>query len=565
MQDLRALVGLEAVVEKPERGVLIVNGERARDALERLLPAMSVVTWIGGVSRTDWAPLAGKRVGIWADGGAAGRRYAALIAERLFKMGCKIKLVRDESEEALTGALRAVAEGWSLTQVKDYLKAHLSEELAEPPEKPPGPSHVVGGSESPPKPRKPKAEARPPPSESILSLWQRYGIKYCSTKAHSNASNCYLALKGINDDRNLGISYDEFLKQIVWHEDRRVMDDNDIIVLQCELQDGLELVHVRHTDVKHAVTRFARERVVNCAKDWLLGLSWDGTERLPHLMSDAFGTQFDEYTSAVGRCFIMGMAKRILQPGCQQDYVLVLEGRQGERKSSALAIIGGPWYAEIHDEFGSLEFLIAIQGKVLVAIGELAGFKGARLERIKGIITRRVDTFRSKYGIWANDHARIACFAADTNEGQYLNDPTGGRRYWPIATGTIDTDWLTNHRDQLWAEAVVRLQRGESYWDVPQDQASDEQEKRREIIPWEERLIPFLAEKRQIEITMSNCLTHLGVAPRDEMAAARIIAPILRRQGWRRMRKWVGKDRMYVYRTEDWTDLSNGADRAETL
>jgi hypothetical protein len=46
----------------------------------------------------------------------------------------------------------------------------------------------------------------------------------------------------------------------------------------------------------------------------------------------------------------------------------------------------------------------------------------------------------------------------------YLRDLTGNRRFWPIACGKIDMDWVVDHRDQLYAEAKARLDAGSQWW-----------------------------------------------------------------------------------------------------
>ncbi len=55
---------------------------------------------------------------------------------------------------------------------------------------------------------------------------------------------------------------------------------------------------------------------------------------------------------------------------------------------------------------------------------------------------------------------RRYAFAGSINseEGDYLSDPTGARRFWPIATQTIDLEGISRDRDLIWVETVLRFQ-----------------------------------------------------------------------------------------------------------
>ena len=71
----------------------------------------------------------------------------------------------------------------------------------------------------------------------------------------------------------------------------------------------------------------------------------------------------NDYHAQVGANFLIGMVARALRPGCKVDTMPVLEGAQGIFKSTALAILGGKWFAEVHQSIDSKDFYLALSGK----------------------------------------------------------------------------------------------------------------------------------------------------------------------------------------------------------
>ena len=100
-------------------------------------------------------------------------------------------------------------------------------------------------------------------------------------------------------------------------------------------------------------------------------------------------------------------------------------------------------------------------GVSLIEMSELDALTKATNSAIKSFVTRRHDRFRPPYGKHVVEQPRQCVFAGSINPtGGYLKDPTGARRFWPVACGVIDLEALARDRDQLWAEAVVRFRAG---------------------------------------------------------------------------------------------------------
>ena len=81
----RPLLGLPELAANPGP-VVIVEGEKARDAAVSLFPANPVITWQGGaqaVSKADWSPLASRECWLWPDNDTAGEKAVRDVAAAL--------------------------------------------------------------------------------------------------------------------------------------------------------------------------------------------------------------------------------------------------------------------------------------------------------------------------------------------------------------------------------------------------------------------------------------------------------------------------------------------------
>ena len=247
-----------------------------------------------------------------------------------------------------------------------------------------------------------------------------------------------------------------------------------------------------------AATLVARRDRFHPVQEYLNSLQWDGINRLTTWLSTYCGSPDNLYTQTVGRKWLISAVARALSPGCKADCMLILEGRQGRGKSTALNILGGDWYTDQIKDLQSNDASLQASRVWIIEIGELDAFRKSELTAMNAFITRKIDQFRPPYGRHVQTFNRQCVFAGSTNQKKYLNDETGARRFWPVACSIIDNDALARDRDQIWAEAVAAYNNHENWWidDFDALSAANAESAARHIDDsWAEKLIPWMADR----------------------------------------------------------------------
>ena len=325
----------------------------------------------------------------------------------------------------------------------------------------------------------------------------------------------------------------------------RPCTDVDVGIVQERLQHlGLKRIS---RDVAHqAVDIHAHSRRFHPVRDYLGALTWDGVARLESLFPAYFGTDDNDYARAIGAMFLISMVARILAPGCKADHLPVIEGPQGTLKSTACQVLGGPWFSDnLPDVSSGKDVSQHLRGKWLIEVSEMHAMSRAEAAQLKAFITRTAERYRPSYGRKEVVEPRQCVFVGTTNRDTYLRDETGGRRFWPIKVGTINTDALARHRDQLFAEAKLRYHEGASWWpdkDFERKHIAPEQAARYEADTWEETIAVYL-DKRE-KVTVGEVAREaLGIeTQRIGTADQRRVAAALEQLGWRRLPvDWRGK------------------------
>lgn len=201
-------------------------------------------------------------------------------------------------------------------------------------------------------------------------------------------------------------------------------------------------------------------------KEYLDNLKWDGTERIETIMIDYLGADDNECVRAFTKKILVAAVTRIYRPGAKFDYCVVLVGPQGVGKSYIIRLLGKEWHSDSLITVKGKEAYEQLQGAWILEMAELTATKKADVEAVKHFISKAEDTFRVAYGRHNETFKRQCVFFGTTNDYDFLNDPTGNRRFLPIAVNgsgakNMWVDLTDEEVDQIWAEAKMFYEQGE--------------------------------------------------------------------------------------------------------
>lgn len=308
-------------------------------------------------------------------------------------------------------------------------------------------------------------------------------------------------------------------------------------------------LRARPSDLAPMVAAAASRHSFHPVRDYLYQRIWDGESRLDTVLHTHFGARWTDYTQAVGPKWFISAVARVMEPGCKADACLVLEGQQGTYKSSAIkAIAGKEFYAELSvAQLLSKDTQMLCHRSWIIELAELATLSKATIEGAKAFLSCDTDTFRPPYGRYVLPFPRQCVFAGTTNDDEYLIDPTGGRRFWPVRCGHIHIDQIKADRDQLWAEAMHRYQVYKSHEDDMQAPlwwldnrdtywAEKEQLRRQQPDEWLDDVAAYLKKNKITECSVVDLLKkviNLELREIDRKAQMRM-AKCLTQLGWQK-------------------------------
>jgi len=225
-------------------------------------------------------------------------------------------------------------------------------------------------------------------------------------------------------------------------------------------------------------------------QDYLYTLTWDGEDRIDDLI-ECLSCEVNDYTRLIVRKWLISTVVRPLQlqTAHVRDYTYLEDGRRKPMKVDNTLVLMGKqgsgdwggktaffetmavrpeWYTDFLPSItrNRKDAALTVLDSWIVEMGEVDDYKSKNDEgTMKRFLSSQREKFRRPYDAGNKSWWRGCVFVGTTNKTQFLNDPTGDRRYWVLPVGqTVDVPRIQAIRDQLWAQAVYYFESGEVWW-----------------------------------------------------------------------------------------------------
>lgn len=219
----------------------------------------------------------------------------------------------------------------------------------------------------------------------------------------------------------------------------------------------------------------------NVVQEYIERAKWDGIPRVDTLFIKYLGAEDNAYTRKITRKSIVACVARAYKPGIKYDQITVLVGAQGIGKSSILSKLAGSgdlFMDSFTMDARSNKMQESVRGAWIIEIPELEGFYKQDMNVIKSFVSKQSDTYRPAYGREQVKIPRTCVFFATTNEGDFLRDSSGNRRFWIVQCGEPQAplkELTPSEVAQVWAEAKV-------IWDGGKEQLYLNDEENKQLI-----------------------------------------------------------------------------------
>lgn len=230
------------------------------------------------------------------------------------------------------------------------------------------------------------------------------------------------------------------------------------IILEVDSTIKVSKPNVVIDSLKTVADKYSR----NSATDILDNLRWDGVPRLETLFIDMLKVEDTPLNRRITKVWIMGAIKRLYEPGCPNENVLILTGGQGVGKSLTLKWLAGDFGfdAAINISSKEQEYGMKLQNCWFCCFDELSGLSKKAAAEYKNWFSITCDSYRPPYGHEVETKDRHNAYCATTNDATFLKDYSDNneRRMWVLECHGTKEDGYKNaelRTDKLWRQIMA--------------------------------------------------------------------------------------------------------------
>lgn len=198
---------------------------------------------------------------------------------------------------------------------------------------------------------------------------------------------------------------------------------------------------------------------------------WDGkTDYIGRLASTVHVRGSQKRFEECFRKWLVAAVASVLDPKVINHEILVLVGPQGTYKTTWFSrlmpeALRRYFYVKTNSSHLSKDDMLTLSEFGLVCLEEIDELRPSEMNQLKALVTSPDINERRPYAHYKEKRAHIASFCGTTNNGHFLNDPTGHRRWLPFEVKEIDNPYDTViDYEGVYAQALALWKQGYCFW-----------------------------------------------------------------------------------------------------
>lgn len=343
------------------------------------------------------------------------------------------------------------------------------------------------------------------------------------------------------------LSYNEFKKRIEIDYQPISDDLNDQGGAKLFIAETLDL-DIGDSDAVAILNRVAKKQPYHPVRDYLEECySRYGTDTtiLESIALRYFGASEPIHQTYIIK-HLIGSVKRVFEPGCKYDSMLILKGEQGAKKST--------WLRTLYGDENFTDSVLGTEEKdSLMALSQYWACEYSEFETIstkkdvsqlKSWLARNRDDYRAPYAKTVKSHPRTFVLVGSTNRDDFLKDETGSRRFMIIPVERdIPIEQLVEERDRIWGAAVSLYRAGVASYlsSVEMKLQKIINEDYTQIDPWSDIIAAYLVNETREFIPTCHLLEKAIGLEANQMGTqeSKRVAAIMLQFGFKRQRRRV--------------------------